>query len=55
MRMEQQYTAVATVTSSGKVAARGSGTAIITVKTSNGKTAECKVTVGTAPDDIIIS
>ena len=45
-------TAVATVTSAGKVAAKGSGTAIITVKTSNGKTAECKVTVGTAPESI---
>ena len=45
-------TSVATVTSSGKVAAKGSGTAIITVKTSNGKSAECEVTVGTAPESI---
>lgn len=37
-------TSVATV-SNGKVTAKKSGTAYITVKTSNGKTAQCKVTV----------
>ena len=37
--------AVATVTSSGVVKAVAAGTATITVKTSNGKTATCKVTV----------
>lgn len=38
-------TSVATVDSNGKVTAKASGTATITVKTSNGKTAICKVTV----------
>ena len=38
-------TSVATVDSNGKVTAKASGTATITVKTSNGKTANCKVTV----------
>ena len=37
-------TAVATV-SSGKVTAKGKGTATITAKTANGKTATCKITV----------
>lgn len=36
---------VAKVSSSGKVTATGYGSAVITVKTSNGKTATCKVTV----------
>jgi len=36
---------VATVSSSGKVTAKNAGTAVITAKTSNGKTATCKVTV----------
>ena len=36
---------VATVDKNGKVTAKASGTATITVKTSNGKTATCKVTV----------
>ena len=38
-------TSVATVDKNGKVTAKSSGTATITVKTSNGKTATCKVTV----------
>ena len=38
-------TSVATVDDNGKVTAKASGTATITVKTSNGKTAICKVTV----------
>ena len=38
-------TSVATVDKNGKVIAKASGTATITVKTSNGKTANCKVTV----------
>ena len=36
---------VATVTSAGKITAVKAGTATITVKTTNGKTAQCKVTV----------
>ncbi len=38
-------TSVATVDKNGKVTAKKAGTATITVKTSNGKTANCKVTV----------
>ena len=38
-------TSVATVDSNGKVTAKASGTATITVKTANGKTASCNVTV----------
>ena len=38
-------TSIATVDKNGKVTAKASGTATITVKTSNGKTATCKVTV----------
>ena len=44
-------TSVATV-SNGKVTAKKSGTAYITVKTSNGKTAQCKVTVKPAPTSV---
>ena len=44
-------TSVATV-SNGKVTAKNSGTANITVKTSNGKTATCKVTVKSAPTSV---
>ena len=36
---------VATVDNNGKVTAKGAGTAVITVTTSNGKKKECKVTV----------
>ena len=38
-------TSIATVDSNGKVTAKKAGTVTITVKTSNGKTATCKVTV----------
>ncbi len=38
-------TNIATVDSNGKVTAKGAGSATITVKTNNGKTATCKVTV----------
>lgn len=44
-------TNVATV-SNGKVTAKNSGTANITAKTSNGKTATCKVTVKSAPTSV---
>lgn len=44
-------TSVATV-SNGKITAKKSGTAYITVKTSNGKTAQCKVTVKPAPTSV---
>ncbi len=39
--------AVATVSSTGEIIAKGNGTTIITAKTSNGKTASCRVTVYT--------
>ena len=44
-------TSVATV-SNGKVTAKKAGTAYITVRTSNGKTATCKVTVKPAPTSV---
>ncbi|MGO5078135.1 leucine-rich repeat protein [Oscillospiraceae bacterium LCP25S3_E3] len=43
---------VATVSNTGKVTAKAVGTAVITVKTVNGKTATCKVTVKLAPTSI---
>ena len=42
------------VVSNGKVTGKGVGTATITVKTVNGKTASCKVTVKKAPDKITL-
>ena len=47
-------TSVATV-SNGKITAKKAGTANITVKTSNGKTATCKLTVKSAPMSVAIS
>ena len=46
---------VASVDSSGKVTAKKSGTANITVKTINGKTATCKVTVKPAPTSVKVN
>lgn len=46
---------IASVDSSGKVTAKKSGTANITVKTSNGKTATCKVTVKFAPTSVKVN
>ena len=43
---------VATVGSTGKVTAKAVGTAVITAKTVNGKTATCKVTVKPAPTSV---
>ena len=43
---------IASVDSNGKVTAKKSGWANITVKTSNGKTATCKVTVKPAPTSV---
>ena len=45
-------TSVATVDSNGKVTGRKTGTATVTVRTSNGKTASCKVTVKYAPASV---
>lgn len=39
----------------GKIAAKNTGTAVITIKTQNGKTASCKVTVKDAPSNISLS
>ena len=36
---------IATVNSKGKITAKKAGTVTITVKTTNGKTAKCKITV----------
>ncbi|MEI3578022.1 MAG: leucine-rich repeat protein [Acutalibacteraceae bacterium] len=46
---------VATVSNTGKVTAKATGTAVITVKTVNGKTATCKVTVKPAPTSVKIN
>ena len=46
---------VATVSSNGNITAKKSGTATITVKTSNGKTATCKITVKNAPSKISLN
>lgn len=46
---------IASVDSSGKVTAKKSGWANITVKTSNGKTATCKVTVKPAPTSVKVN
>jgi uncharacterized protein YjdB len=46
---------VATVNSSGKVVAVKAGTAVITARTSNGKTGSCTVTVKSAVPDLVIS
>ncbi|MBQ8134948.1 MAG: Ig domain-containing protein, partial [Clostridia bacterium] len=43
---------VATVNSSGKITAKKVGTTTITVKTANGKTAKCKVTVKNLPSKV---
>ena len=38
-----------------KIVAKGTGTATITIKTYNGKTASCKVTVKAAPNSVKLS
>ena len=43
---------IATVDKNGKVVGKKSGKATVTVKTSNGKTASCTVTVKTAPSSV---
>ena len=48
-------TSVATVTSKGKVTAKKAGYAIITVRTSNGLTAACEITVTSPPTKIALS
>jgi len=45
-------TKIATVDASGKITAKEAGTATITVKTFNGKTKSCKVTVKAAPTSV---
>ena len=45
-------TSVATVSSTGNVIGKKAGTATVTVKTSNGKTAKCTVTVKAAPTSV---
>lgn len=48
-------TSVATVTSKGKVTAKKAGYAVITVRTSNGLTAACEITVTSPPTKIALS
>ena len=45
----------ATVNSKGKISAKGEGRTTITVKTSDGKTASCKITVKKAPDSVSLN
>ncbi|MBR1822056.1 MAG: Ig-like domain-containing protein [Clostridia bacterium] len=54
---ESSDTAVATVDADGKVTAVSSGTAVVTAKTFNGKTAKCGVAVlkGKAPEKLSLS
>ena len=47
-------TAVATVNKNGKVIAKKTGTAVITVKTSENKMATCSVTVKAAPTKLVL-
>lgn len=44
-----------TVANKAKITAKGNGTATITIKTYNGKTASCKVTVKNAPSSVTLS
>ena len=44
-----------TVANKAKITAKGNGTATITVKTFNGKTASCKVTVKNAPSSVTLN
>jgi len=46
---------VATVDSNGKVTAKATGSATVTVKTFNGKTKSCKVTVKAAPASVTLN
>jgi uncharacterized protein YjdB len=48
-------TKIATVNSKGVVTAKKAGTTTITVKTANGKTATCKITVKKAPKSVSLS
>jgi len=48
-------TKVAAVDANGKITAKASGTATITVKTFNGKTKNCKVTVKNAPSSVALN
>ena len=48
-------TSVATVDGNGKVTAKKAGTATITVKTANGKTASCNVTVQAVPTSVSLN
>lgn len=46
---------VASVNSKGKITAKKTGTATITVRTGNGKTAECRITVKNKPKSVKLS
>ncbi len=46
---------VAIVDANGKITAKKCGSATVSVKTSNGKTASCKVTVKTAPSSVSLN
>jgi len=55
MTWTSSNTKAATVSSNGTVTAKGIGTANITVKTSGGRTAVCKVTVKNAPSAVSLN
>ena len=52
LHFSSSNTGVATVDANGVIAARGKGTAVITVKTFNGRKAKCKLTVKPAPTSV---
>lgn len=55
IKYSSSNTKVATVSANGQIAAKKTGTATITVKSSNGKTAKIKITVKKAPSRISLS
>ena len=53
LTFESSAPAVASVSASGLVKALSAGTAVVTVRTFNDKTARCNVTVSQAPDSVV--
>ncbi len=54
-RWSSSNSGIVSVNSKGKLTPKKVGTAVITVKTHNGKTAKCKVKVMRAPDKVVLS
>ena len=55
LRWSSSNSRIVSVNSKGKITPKKVGTAVITVKTHNGKTAKCKVKVMRAPDKVVLS